>query len=89
MRTIYMYLRSRGRRVLYDGVSPPWGTRMAFDRIDEVAADLDDLATDVEELGVEVRGSDADQLEKVKRALEDAKDAIGVLDTDEEQSNRR
>jgi ElaB/YqjD/DUF883 family membrane-anchored ribosome-binding protein len=57
------------------------------DKTDEVAADLDDLATDVEELHDESAGHNADQLEKVERALEDARDAIDGLDGDEEEGD--
>ena len=38
-------------------------------KTDEVAADLDDLASDGEELHEDSTGKDADQLEKVERAI--------------------
>lgn len=54
-------------------------------KTDRVAADLDDLATDVEELHEDSTGNNADQLEKVERALEHATEAIDRLDGDEEE----
>lgn len=54
-------------------------------KVDEVAADLDDLAADVEELRDDSTGNDADELEKVEHALQDAKFAIDGVDGDDEE----
>jgi hypothetical protein len=52
------------------------------DKFEEVAADLDDLATNVEELQDEPEGIDTTKLDKVKEAIDTAKDAIDDIAED-------
>jgi ElaB/YqjD/DUF883 family membrane-anchored ribosome-binding protein len=59
---------------------------MAADKLDEVAADLDDLATEVQELREDGGDHDAEQVARIERGLEEAKDAVDDLeDADAEE----
>jgi hypothetical protein len=58
---------------------------MASDKLDEIAADLEDLSVDIEELHDDpATDVDPDQLAEVERAMGDAKDAIDDIEDDGE-----
>ena len=52
------------------------------DKFEEVAADLDDLETNVDELQDDPAGIDTAKLDKVKKAIDTAKDAIDDIAED-------